>query len=154
MKFTLWQNSNLTCNSYFSTTRGLCWLSAELFLKWQHFSEINFFSWRILAVCVPKYSAWCWNWSNSFTNLESKMLLNIQFVVFRRRVLGLSGGIEELGNIRWDLAGCLLLSWIVCYFCVWKGVKSSGKVKQRLTILRDWITYCLISSVSWSTIWV
>ena len=33
-----------------------------------------------------------------------------------------------MGSIRWDLAGCLLLSWIICYFCVWKGVKSSGKV--------------------------
>ncbi|XP_069367796.1 sodium- and chloride-dependent GABA transporter 2-like [Paralichthys olivaceus] len=47
---------------------------------------------------------------------------------WQRRVLGLSEGIEEMGSIRWDLAGCLLLSWIVCYFCVWKGVKSSGKV--------------------------
>ncbi|XP_034470661.1 sodium- and chloride-dependent GABA transporter 2-like [Hippoglossus hippoglossus] len=47
---------------------------------------------------------------------------------WQRRVLGLSGGIEEMGSVRWDLAGCLLLSWIVCYFCVWKGVKSSGKV--------------------------
>ncbi|KAM9845414.1 sodium- and chloride-dependent GABA transporter 2-like [Aulostomus maculatus] len=46
---------------------------------------------------------------------------------WQRRVLGLSGGIEEMGGIRWDLAGCLLLSWIICYFCVWKGVKSSGK---------------------------
>uniref|UniRef100_A0A672Z3E1 Transporter n=1 Tax=Sphaeramia orbicularis TaxID=375764 RepID=A0A672Z3E1_9TELE len=45
-----------------------------------------------------------------------------------RRVLGLSGGLEEVGSVRWDLAGCLLLSWIVCYFCIWKGVKSSGKV--------------------------
>ncbi|XP_073347738.1 sodium- and chloride-dependent GABA transporter 2-like [Pagrus major] len=47
---------------------------------------------------------------------------------WQRRVLGLSGGIEEMGSIRWDLAGCLVLSWIICYFCVWKGVKSSGKV--------------------------
>ncbi|KAM8728473.1 sodium- and chloride-dependent GABA transporter 2-like [Acanthopagrus schlegelii] len=47
---------------------------------------------------------------------------------WQRRILGLSGGIEELGSIRWDLAGCLLLSWVICYFCVWKGVKSSGKV--------------------------
>uniref|UniRef100_A0A4W5QXW8 Transporter n=1 Tax=Hucho hucho TaxID=62062 RepID=A0A4W5QXW8_9TELE len=46
----------------------------------------------------------------------------------RRRILGLSGGIEEIGNVRWDLALCLLLSWIICYFCVWKGVKSTGKV--------------------------
>nr|XP_033506701.1 sodium- and chloride-dependent GABA transporter 2-like [Epinephelus lanceolatus] len=47
---------------------------------------------------------------------------------WQRRVLGLSQGIEEMGSIHWDLAGCLLLSWIICYFCVWKGVKSSGKV--------------------------
>ncbi|XP_036939665.1 sodium- and chloride-dependent GABA transporter 2-like [Acanthopagrus latus] len=47
---------------------------------------------------------------------------------WQRRILGLSGGIEEMGSIRWDLAGCLLLSWVICYFCVWKGVKSSGKV--------------------------
>nr|XP_057923560.1 sodium- and chloride-dependent GABA transporter 2-like isoform X1 [Doryrhamphus excisus] len=47
---------------------------------------------------------------------------------WQRRVLSLSGGIEEMGSIRWDLAGCLLLSWIICYLCVWNGVKSSGKV--------------------------
>uniref|UniRef100_A0A4W5QMJ4 Transporter n=1 Tax=Hucho hucho TaxID=62062 RepID=A0A4W5QMJ4_9TELE len=47
---------------------------------------------------------------------------------WERRILGLSGGIEEIGNVRWDLALCLLLSWIICYFCVWKGVKSTGKV--------------------------
>ncbi|XP_029931717.1 sodium- and chloride-dependent GABA transporter 2-like [Myripristis murdjan] len=47
---------------------------------------------------------------------------------WQRRILGLSGGIEEMGSMRWDLAGFLLLSWIICFFCVWKGVKSSGKV--------------------------
>ncbi|KAJ8347267.1 hypothetical protein SKAU_G00286680 [Synaphobranchus kaupii] len=44
------------------------------------------------------------------------------------RVLGLSGGIEDMGTVRWELALCLLLSWIICFFCVWKGVKSTGKV--------------------------
>uniref|UniRef100_UPI003AAA4382 sodium- and chloride-dependent GABA transporter 2-like n=1 Tax=Centroberyx gerrardi TaxID=166262 RepID=UPI003AAA4382 len=47
---------------------------------------------------------------------------------WERRILGLSGGIEEIGNVRWDLALCLLLAWVICYFCVWKGVKSTGKV--------------------------
>uniref|UniRef100_A0A8D3D2V6 Transporter n=1 Tax=Scophthalmus maximus TaxID=52904 RepID=A0A8D3D2V6_SCOMX len=52
---------------------------------------------------------------------------NIVFV-FRRRVLGISQGIEEVGSLRWELALCLLLAWILCYFCVWKGVRSTGKV--------------------------
>ncbi|KAG9339279.1 hypothetical protein JZ751_023979 [Albula glossodonta] len=41
---------------------------------------------------------------------------------WERRVLGLSKGIEEMGTVRWELALCLLLCWIICYFCIWRGV--------------------------------
>ncbi|XP_051270760.1 sodium- and chloride-dependent GABA transporter 2-like isoform X1 [Dicentrarchus labrax] len=47
---------------------------------------------------------------------------------WERRVLNVTGSVHDLGSIRWELALCLLLSWIICYFCVWKGVKSTGKV--------------------------
>ncbi|XP_074508405.1 sodium- and chloride-dependent betaine transporter-like [Sebastes fasciatus] len=47
---------------------------------------------------------------------------------WERRVLGMSGGIEELGSVRWELALCLLTCWVFCYFSIWKGVRSSGKV--------------------------
>uniref|UniRef100_A0A8C7CQ20 Transporter n=1 Tax=Oncorhynchus kisutch TaxID=8019 RepID=A0A8C7CQ20_ONCKI len=34
-----------------------------------------------------------------------------------------------LSNRRnWDLALCLLGVWVICFFCIWKGVKSTGKV--------------------------
>uniref|UniRef100_A0A672YG34 Transporter n=1 Tax=Sphaeramia orbicularis TaxID=375764 RepID=A0A672YG34_9TELE len=46
---------------------------------------------------------------------------------WQRRVLNISTGIDDLGKIQWELSLCLLLSWIICYFCVWKGVKSTGK---------------------------
>ncbi|XP_039670614.1 sodium- and chloride-dependent GABA transporter 3-like [Perca fluviatilis] len=46
----------------------------------------------------------------------------------KRRVLGVSGGIEELGSVRWELALCLLACWVICYLSIWKGVRSSGKV--------------------------
>ena len=49
----------------------------------------------------------------------------------RRRVLKISEGIQHLGALRWELALCLLLAWVVCYFCIWKGVKSTGKVCVR-----------------------
>ncbi len=50
------------------------------------------------------------------------------FCMFSHRVLRLSSGIQHLGTVRWDLALILLLVWILIYFCIWKGVKSTGKV--------------------------
>uniref|UniRef100_A0A6Q2Z8C5 Transporter n=1 Tax=Esox lucius TaxID=8010 RepID=A0A6Q2Z8C5_ESOLU len=76
-------------------------------------------SWNTGTVCnfkVCQYHVILGNTASSVTEF------------WERRILGLSGGIEEIGNVRWDLALCLLLSWIICYFCVWKGVKSTGKV--------------------------
>ena len=51
----------------------------------------------------------------------------------RRKVLLISSGMGEVGTVKWDLALCLLLAWIVVYFCIWKGVKSSGKVTSFAT---------------------
>ena len=50
----------------------------------------------------------------------------------RRKVLQISTGIDQMGSVKWDLTLCLLLAWIVVYFCIWKGVKSSGKVIKLL----------------------
>ena len=49
---------------------------------------------------------------------------------WERKVLGLTEGVGEPGGIKWDLAGCLLLAWVVVYFCICKGIKSSGKVSE------------------------
>lgn len=46
----------------------------------------------------------------------------------RNKVLRLSGGLELPGNINWEVTLCLLACWVLVYFCVWKGVKSTGKV--------------------------
>ncbi|XP_042284180.1 sodium- and chloride-dependent betaine transporter-like, partial [Thunnus maccoyii] len=47
---------------------------------------------------------------------------------WERRVLAMSGGIEELGSVRWELVLCLLASWVFTYFSIWKSVRSSAKV--------------------------
>lgn len=49
--------------------------------------------------------------------------------VTRRRVLRISSGIDQIGSLNWDLVICLAVAWVICYFCIWKGVKSTGKVK-------------------------
>ena len=36
-----------------------------------------------------------------------------------RKVLDESGGIDEPGIIRWELALTLLMAWVLCYFGIW-----------------------------------
>lgn len=48
----------------------------------------------------------------------------------RYNVLHISKGIEYPGDIRWPLAGCLLLAWFIVYASLAKGIKSSGKVRN------------------------
>ncbi|XP_054609313.1 sodium- and chloride-dependent GABA transporter 2-like isoform X2 [Dunckerocampus dactyliophorus] len=47
---------------------------------------------------------------------------------WERRALRISPGIDHMGSLNWDLVLCLFIAWVMCYFCIWKGVKSTGKV--------------------------
>ncbi|GFO08625.1 sodium- and chloride-dependent gaba transporter ine-like [Plakobranchus ocellatus] len=47
---------------------------------------------------------------------------------FIENVLQKSSGIEEQGSVRWELLLILLMCWVIVYFCIWKGPKSTGKV--------------------------
>ncbi|XP_072705933.1 sodium- and chloride-dependent GABA transporter 2 isoform X3 [Ciconia boyciana] len=66
--------------------------------------------------------------ANSTLNVTSENATSPVIEFWERRVLKISDGIQHLGSLRWELALCLLLAWIICYFCIWKGVKSTGKV--------------------------
>ena len=47
----------------------------------------------------------------------------------RHNLLEITGGIGDFGDMRWELVGTTILSWVVVFFCLFKGIKSSGKVK-------------------------
>ncbi|XP_035494813.1 sodium- and chloride-dependent GABA transporter 1 isoform X2 [Scophthalmus maximus] len=47
---------------------------------------------------------------------------------FDHRLLEKTNGIEEAGGIRWELFGYLIIAWVIVYLCIFKGVKSTGKL--------------------------
>jgi len=49
---------------------------------------------------------------------------------FKNYILELdqSGGIDDLGSIKLDMVICLLIVYLICYFSLWKGIGTSGKV--------------------------
>ena len=44
--------------------------------------------------------------------------------LLRRRILDVSNGIDEPGEIRLPLATTLLIAWIAVFFCIHKGRKT------------------------------
>ena len=45
-------------------------------------------------------------------------------------VLGISDGIDTVGDIRWELLGYLVVAWVGAYLVVWKGLHNSSKVGE------------------------
>ncbi|KAG9348297.1 hypothetical protein JZ751_002032 [Albula glossodonta] len=73
----------------------------------------------------------CVDYSNQNNTSNWTQLLNSTSAAtefWERRVLQISGGIELMGSVRWEVLLCLITMWVICYFCIWKGVKSTGKV--------------------------
>uniref|UniRef100_A0A8C4SNE1 Transporter n=1 Tax=Erpetoichthys calabaricus TaxID=27687 RepID=A0A8C4SNE1_ERPCA len=85
-----------------------------------------------------------WNTCNNTWNTEACMTIarrndSSDWTVYRnasspviefweRKALTISRGIDEVGSLQWELTLCLFLVWVICYFCVWKGIKITGKV--------------------------
>lgn len=45
-----------------------------------------------------------------------------------RQTIDASPSIDETGGIKWWMACCLTLSWVLVWLCIMKGIQSSGKV--------------------------
>lgn len=126
-------------------------------LSWERLLHKRSFRWRWRCRCFPGSKlhrnhilfglifpcsfAVLW----TLTHLTSYVSSTVFLDLFRRRVLGISKGIEQIGSLRWELVLCLLLAWIICYFCVWKGVRSTGKVKVQSVWLSVFPSVCLIT---------
>ncbi|XP_076806648.1 sodium- and chloride-dependent GABA transporter 2-like isoform X2 [Clavelina lepadiformis] len=106
-------------------------------------------AWSMLYLihsCLPGPLPWttCDNWwnsgicvANSNTSATNDSAPNItsfnstspETEFWRNYVIRQSSGIDEIGSLEnWPIILCFLGSWILIYLCVFKGVKSGGKV--------------------------
>lgn len=46
---------------------------------------------------------------------------------WERKILQISPGIDHPDGFQWELVASLTIAWAICFFCIWKGVKSTGK---------------------------
>ncbi|KAL4636122.1 sodium- and chloride-dependent GABA transporter 1-like [Arapaima gigas] len=81
-------------------------------LPWQSCNN----TWNIMSNCSTGFPG-------NTTHLRSA---SQQF--FDYKLLEITEGIEQTGEMRWELFGLLLLAWIIVYLCIFKGIKSTGKV--------------------------
>ncbi|XP_030009834.1 sodium- and chloride-dependent GABA transporter 2-like [Sphaeramia orbicularis] len=106
--------------------------SYVIIMAWAFFYLFSSFSAELPWAACGHY----WNTASCMDRSQSNMSLNITSRIntslpvvefWQRRVLKISGGIEDVGSLRWELVLCLILTWVICYFCVWKGIRSTGK---------------------------
>ncbi|XP_066285912.1 sodium- and chloride-dependent glycine transporter 1-like isoform X2 [Branchiostoma lanceolatum] len=88
---------------------------------------------NLLLVCVRVFVCTCVCVNCTLAANHSALEENVTRIsptqeYWNNRVLGISSGIEETGTVQWELALCLLAAWVVVFFCLFKGIKSSGKV--------------------------
>ncbi|KAK6473404.1 sodium- and chloride-dependent GABA transporter ine-like isoform X1 [Huso huso] len=81
-------------------------------LPWQSCNN----TWNVMENCTDHLS----NRSAGTTTASQQF--------FNYRVLERTGGVGEAGTLRWELFCLLFLAWVLIYFSIFKGVKSTGKV--------------------------
>lgn len=63
--------------------------------------------------------------SNSLSHVRRRSVLEQQR----------SDGLNRIGPIKWSLALCVMAVFILVYFSLWKGVRSSGKVRWKSRVI-------------------
>ncbi|KAJ0068761.1 hypothetical protein NL108_010833, partial [Boleophthalmus pectinirostris] len=103
-------------------------ISYIVILAWAFLYLFSSFSRELpWAVCNNTWNTNACVVLNDYNSTGNRTSSSSVIEFWQRRVLNISSGIEDMGNIQWELCLCLLLAWTICYFCVWKGVRSTGK---------------------------
>ncbi|ESO99283.1 hypothetical protein LOTGIDRAFT_113263 [Lottia gigantea] len=105
--------------------------------------------------CMSEYERYripfsCSNATYSLSvNMSSANNLTTKYVspvteFWENNVLQISSGIDDPGTLRWQLSLTLLTIWVLCYFCIWKGVQWTGKVVYVTALFPYFLLFCLL----------
>jgi len=71
------------------------------------------------------------SWENKAGVMMNEFVKNVTDPVsefWENKALEQSSGVDEPGGLRIELVITLGIAWVLCYFCIWKGVSWTGKV--------------------------
>ncbi|CAG2176151.1 unnamed protein product, partial [Oppiella nova] len=85
------------------------------------------FSWVLpWSTCDNAWNtARCWSPHTNTTANEQSVNSVVEF--WERKIIQISEGIDHPDGIQYELALTLLIAWVLCFFCIWRGIKSTGK---------------------------
>ncbi|XP_069113462.1 sodium- and chloride-dependent GABA transporter 1-like [Argopecten irradians] len=92
------------------------------------------------------------NGTNATIPLEDSKTATEEF--WTNNVLQLTDGIETMGGIRWQLLLCNLGVCVILFFCVFKGIKLSGKIMYvAATVPYVFLTVLLVRGLTLDGAW-
>lgn len=98
---------------------------------------------NIFNLSTSTINSFQYNMTNT-SNINITKLTSPVVEFWEREVLQITKGLTEPGDIRWQLALCLLLAWTICYICICKGVRSTGKVVYFTAVFPYVVLLCLL----------
>lgn len=110
--------------SFFLTTYYIVIITWDLYFLFSSFAtEVP---WKTCNNSWNTPNCWDGSLNESFKLTNDSVSPSEEF--FRRKLLNESPTMEEFGTPKLDLLLLAFLAWVFVYFCIWKGVKSTGKV--------------------------
>jgi len=85
--------------------------------------------------------------TNKFNETINLFVLNVSDPVqefWEKKTLQQSSGVDNPDGLRIELVITLGIAWIACYFCIWKGVKWTGKVVYFTALFPYFLLFILL----------